>query len=284
MRKSLLAVFLFLTACAATPQTSAVVDLPATFSNGSVFVKVSVNGAPEVWMQLDNGTTPSAIDLDYARSLGLDLRPGAGSGTGIGSGTFSFYNTSAYLTAGAASRHIGFAAVALQGMAGPDGKPLAGVLGYSFLAGQIAVIDYPAQRLSFVASLPPCGCDIAMKLDTDIPAIPVSVAGHRLTALVDTGGAYDLLLAPRGVAAAALEAEADGARASSGYGYAGPQAVKVGQAPDVTVGEVTKPQPQALFATFGTSPLKAEAALGSEFLKAYRVTLNYRGHTVRIEP
>ncbi|MEI9905381.1 MAG: aspartyl protease family protein [Asticcacaulis sp.] len=275
---------LSLTACASEPLPVAEdVTLPATFRNGVVFIKTSVNGAAPVWMLLDNGTTPSAIDLDYAKSLGLMLKSGTGSGTGIGSAKFQFFNTSAEVAAGATDRRIAFSALKLTGITGPDGEPLAGVLGYSFVAGRIVVIDYPHSEVRFAAASAPCACDLAMTLDNDIPAIPVTVAGHKLAALVDTGGEYDLLLTPTAVRLAGLQAWAGKAHPATGSGYAGAQTVMVGSAPDVTVGTITKPGPQALYATFGTSPLTSPVALGVAFLKDYKVTLNYRARTVRFD-
>jgi hypothetical protein len=281
-----------LSACAATPPPqasqpaaqSADVELPAVFQDDLVYIRVSVNGAAPVWMDLDDGTSPSAIDLDYARSLGLRLKPGAGSATGIGSERIEFFNTSAELSAGASSRRIDFSASRLKGMTGPDGKPLAGVLGYSFLAGRILVIDYPNKKVAFAAGSKPCACDLPMGMDTNIPTVPVTIAGRRLTALIDSGGQYDLFATPAAVKAAGLETFVAQARPVTGYGYAGAQGVRVGRAPDVVVGSIRKTDPETVYGTFGTSPLKTEAALGARFLKAYRVTLNYRAHTVRLEP
>ncbi len=284
--KLALALCMALSACASAPAPApqADIELPAVFHDGLVYVQVSVDGAAAVWMDLDNGTSPSAIDLDYAQSLGLKLKPGAGSATGIGSERVEFFNTSAELAAGQASRRIDFSASRLKGMLGPDGKQLAGVLGYSFLAGRILVIDYPNQKVIFAAASKPCACDLPMGLDTNIATVPVTVAGHRMTALIDSGGLYTLLATPAAVKLAGLEADAGRGRPVTGYGYAGAQGVRIGRAPDVVVGSIRTDTPETVYSTFGTSPLKAEAALGAQFLKDYRVTLNYRARTVRLEP
>lgn len=284
MKRLALLFLIPLSACASAPAQPADIALPAVFRDGLVYIQVSVDGAPPVWMDLDDGTSPSAIDLDYARSLGLKLKPGAGSGTGIGTERVTFFNTSAELSTGGAVRRIDFSASRLKGMTGPDGKQLAGVLGYSFLAGKILVIDYPRQTVAFTASAPPCTCDLPMGLDTNIPTVPVTIAGHRMTALIDSGGMYDLLATPAAVKLAGLESYAGRGVPVTGYGYAGAQGVRIGRAPDVTVGSIVKTNPETVYGTFGTSPLKAEAALGARFLKDYRVTLNYRARTVRLEP
>ncbi len=286
MRKLIsLLVVLSLTGCASTPAAPmADTPLPATFKDGFAYLKVSVNGAPEVWMELDDGTSPSAIDLGYAKSLGLALKPGAGSGTGFGTQKISFFNTRATLAAGASTRTIDFSAAPLTGLTGPDGQPLMGVLGYSFLKDRIIVIDYPRGEVRFLAASPPCACDLPMGIDNDIPTVPLTIAGHRMTALVDSGGAYELLVTPAGVKAAGLEADAAQARPVTGYGYAGAQAVAIGTAPGFDVGTIARQNPSTVYATFGTAPLKTPAALGTWFLRNYKVTLNYRARTVRFEP
>ncbi len=278
-----LALFL-LSGCASAPAQQADISLPAVFHDGLVYIQVSVNGAAPVWMDLDDGTSPSAIDLDYATSLGLKLKPGVGSATGIGTERIEFFNTSADLSAGASSRRVEFSASRLKGMTGPDGKPLAGVLGYSFLEGRILVIDYPNQTVRFAAASKPCSCDLPMGLDTNIPTVPIAIAGHRMTALIDSGGQYDLFATPAAVRLAGLETYAAQAVPVTGYGYAGAQGVRIGRAPGVVAGGIRKDNPETVYGTFGTSPLKAEAALGARFLQNYRVTLNYRTRTVRLEP
>lgn len=265
------------------PARAAEVELPAAFRDGLVYLRVSVNGAEPVWMNLDNGTSPSAISLDYARSLGLRLDKAAGWGTGIGHKPVEFFNTQANVTAGTGMRRIDFAASRLDGMTGPDGKPLAGVLGHSFLAGRILVIDYPRNRVWFTSRLEPCGCDLPMGEDFNIPTVPVSVGGHRMTALIDSGGMYELLVTPAGVRKARLQAYAEAGKPRTSYGYAGAQTVRVGMAPDLVVGVIRRNKPSTVYGPFGTSPLKSQAALGAMFLKDYRVTLNYRARKVRLQ-
>lgn len=274
---------LFAVLCLTVPARAADVELPAAFRNGMVYLRVSVNGADPVWMNLDNGTSPSAIRLEYARSLGLKLKKAAGWGTGIGHQPVEFFNTEADLTAGQDTRHIDFAASRLDGMTGPDGKPLAGVLGHSFLKGRILVIDYPANRAWFADRVGPCGCDLPMGEDFNIPTVPVTIAGHRMKALIDSGGMYELLVTPAGVRTAGLQAHADAGHARTSYGYAGAQEVRVGTAPDITVGSIRRDRPLTVYGPFGNSPLKSQAALGALFLKDYRVTLNYRARKVRLE-
>ena len=263
------------------------VVLPSVFANGFVYVKVSVNGAPAVWMDIDDGTTPSAIDLDYAQKLGLELKATKRLSEGAGDAPTQVSTTHvAKLTSGAVSQSgVDFEATTLTGLKGPDGQPLAGILGYSFLKGRIVVLDYKAGEVDFLAqALPPCTCDLAMKLDDDVPAIEVTVAGHPVTALIDSGGEYNLFLTPKTAQSIGLGDAMAAATAATGYGYNGAQAVRVGTAPSLTVGTVTLIHPATMYSTFGNAPLKAGGALGNQFLMHYRVILNYPASTVRFEP
>lgn len=276
---------LVLSACASTPQPAADIVLPSAFRDGAVFVEVSVNGASPRWMGLDDGTSPSVLDLDYAKSLGLALKPGAGAGTGFGTQKIQFFNTTVDIASGGAVRnHVDFSAAPLTGMTGPDGQPLAGVVGYSLLKDRIVVIDYKANEVRFAAASAPCACDMAMGFDNDIPTVAMSVAGHGMTALIDTGGAYELLVTPKGVVTAGLQTYIDQAKPVTGYGYAGAQAVRIGTAPDMAVAGFTRANPVTVYSTFGTAPLRSQAAIGYQFLRNYKVTLNYRARTVRLEP
>lgn len=274
-----------LTAGTAVAAPPADIVLPSAFHDGMTYVQVSINGATPRWMGLDDGTSPSVLDLDYAKSLDLPLKPGAGSGTGFGTQKVLFFTTKADIAAGGSNRsHADFSAARLSGMIGPDGQQLAGVLGYSFLKDRILVIDYPRREIRFAASSRACTCDIPFRFDNDIPSIPVTVGGRRMTALIDSGGAYELLITPAGARSSGLQAWLDQATPHTGYGYAGAQSVLIGQAPDLTVGEFVVAMPQTVYSTFGTAPLKSQAALGVHFLEHYKVTLNYRAHTVRFEP
>ena len=292
MIKALPLVIVFLlTACATgpdspapEPRASGDMPLPAAFRDGAVFIQVSVNGNPPRWMGLDDGTSPSVLDLDYARSLGLGLKPGAGAGTGFGTQKIQFFNTKVDVATGAATRsHVDFSAAPLTGMTGPDGQPLAGIVGYSVLKDRILVIDYMAGTVSFVSESPRQDKDLAMAFDNDIPTVPITVGNQTLNALIDTGGNYELLITPKGVASLGLQAYADQAHPVTGYGYAGAQATRVGTSPAVSVAGLTSDQPMTVYSTFGTSPLKTPAAIGYQFLRHYRLTLNYRARTVRLE-
>ncbi len=263
--------------------------LPSAFSNGFVYVKVSINGAPAVWMDIDDGTSPSVIDFDYAQKLGLKLKDAGKLGEGVGNAPAQLFTTRvAKLTSGPVSQSdVEFEAAKLTvtGMTGPDGQPLAGIVGYSFLKGRVVVLDYKANEVDFLTQKPTaCICDLPMKLDNDVPAIEVSVAGHPVTALIDSGGQYNLLLTPATAQAIGVGDTMTAATPATGYGYNGAQNVRIGTAPSLAVGTISLANPATMYSTFGNAPLKAGGSLGVQFLRHYRVTLNYPASTVRFDP
>ncbi len=130
--------------------------LPAAFhidGQEDVFLKVSVNGAPQVWMALDTGTDPSEINLAYAQSLGLKLGPPVNTGAGVGGDGFAVQPVEiAHLQAGSEARdHVAFETTSLT-VPGPDGRPIAGMLGYT--AGPDFAIGQTIRRKPVVAYIP----------------------------------------------------------------------------------------------------------------------------------
>ncbi len=265
-----------------TPVVAA--PVPAVIRDGDVFVKVSLNGGAPVWMGLDSGAVPSIIDIDYARRASLDLKPQSESGKGFGSNEFQVFSTRANLTAGEERRdHMAFSAITFTPVNGPDGVPVAGYLGYSFLAGHIAVIDYAKGTLAFVDRLPACDCDIPVRFENNILVAPVMIGGKLMDALVDTGGVYELLVTPKAAGSLGLADAMAAAQPINGAGLTGPQAGRLGTSADLTIGRVKVTSPQTLYSTFGTAQFRAGAAIGKGLLRRYKVTLDYRHHAIRLE-
>ena len=260
--------------------------LPSAFSGGFAYIKVSINGAPAVWMNIDDGTTPSAIDIDYARSLGLTLKHTGKLGEGAGDSPAEVLRTrAATLATGSVSQaNIAFEATSLKAFKAPDGTPLEGILGYSFLKGRILVLDYKAGEVDLLTASKPAPGDLPFTYDDDVPSIAITVAGHPVTALIDSGGGYNLLLTPATATAIGLGDAMASGPTGTGYGYNGAQTMRGGTAPDLNVGTITLTNPATVFTTFGNAPLKAGGSLGNQFLMHYRVTLNYRTKTIRFEP
>ncbi|HEX4861580.1 MAG TPA: retropepsin-like aspartic protease [Rhizomicrobium sp.] len=139
-------------ACALTgaAAVAGALSVPFDFSRHAIGVTVVVKGKP-LYFLLDTGVNPSVIDLARAEALGLKLdRKAAGEGNGEGPGT------APEIPATIPSPEIGgrkFASVEalatdMSAMSAGYGRALDGVLGYSFLATNSVLIDYPSHKLT----------------------------------------------------------------------------------------------------------------------------------------
>lgn len=266
---------------------AAIAALPAVFQNGLVYVKVAINGGPDAWMDLDTGTSPSIVVPAYARAAGLRLTAKGKATEGFGSQKIETFTTSTAVlrTGHERPRAVEFESIELSGMKDPGAQPLSGLLGQSFLAGKIIVFDYQNQKL-FFRGTPEAngGTDVPMTLVGGMPFVRIALDGHEVSALVDTGGTYGLLVTPEGLKQTGLQRYLKLSRKVSTVGHGGEQAATVDKAPTLTLAGMVIPGLSAVYTSLGTTTIPAVASLGKDFLKHYRVTLNYAAGTARFEP
>lgn len=262
---------------APSPATS----LPAAFTDsGGLYVRASVDGAAERWFAVDTGTTPSVIDLGYARSLGLPLDGRRGRGLGAGPDRPSY--VSGRLTdLRIGTRH--FHQVLVQAFPfappGPDGQPIAGVLGSSLLGGRVWTIDYPAHRLLVDdESLADCAVCQPFDFRSGIPVVTVRLNGRATDAIIDTGGVYTLLVQPNAATRLGLASAMAAATPDTGWGYGGRAEFRSGAGPDLEVGPVRRAAVRTMFLAI---PVPIDAAIGTEFLHGVRMTIDYPARRVR---
>ncbi len=281
-----LALLLAASAAAAGPHAR---SLPSIFRDGNVLIEVSVNGHPAAWMLLDTGTTDSLIDASYAKSIGLALTPKATGTGGFGAEmTPTFATDQVRLQVGMEpEQRIFFESIRLDGMVGPGGAQLAGLLGHSFLDKHVLVIDYKAQEVYFDdATERTDPRDMAMALIEGVPLIQLSMANKTVNALIDTGGSYNVIITPATANTLGLAQWMAQTQAVATVGHGGQQHVVVGKAPPFSVGALAIHDEKAAYTTFGTATeaLGAGMSLGMHFLKKYKLTLNYLANTMRLEP
>lgn len=147
-----LAAALALLIFAAGPACAAPLSIPFDFSRGEVAVEVEVKGKP-LHMLIDTGVDPSMISLAQARALGLKIDAQGGEADGIGDGKGAAIFGSAIDDLSLSGRRFGrVEALALDTgpLSAQYGRPLDGVLGWSFLHDKAVLIDYPNHRLSLL--------------------------------------------------------------------------------------------------------------------------------------
>lgn len=130
--------------------SAAPLSIPFDSSRHAIGLDVGAKGQP-LYMLLDTGVDPSAIDLARAQKLGLKIDRGA---SGEASGEGNAKQAKVFPT-----RIDGFVisshpfpafdalAMDMSGLSARYGRKLDGVLGYSFLDGRIVMIDYENSRL-----------------------------------------------------------------------------------------------------------------------------------------
>ena len=227
-------------ALAAGPAFTAPLTAPFDFSHGEIGLSVSVGGAP-LYMILDTGVDPSVIDIARAGTLGLKVERGAGgeaSGEGDDKQSKVYPATLSGLTIGGRA-FPAFDALAfdMAPLSKQYGRPLDGVVGYSFLTDKIVLIDYPAQTVGIldqpIDALPAVrACRMRWSIplksfkDDSIPLIPAFRLGAATAPIsLDTGsnggialyqGALDL----PGVRAALVETGEKDYHGARGTGHA----------------------------------------------------------------
>src|SRR5438132_10561897 len=132
------------------------IEVPFELVRDQIVVQAKIGGKGPFNLLLDTDTDPSAIDLATARELGLNLGskgyPASGGGTDANS---TFLTKLAVIELGNMSvKNVTAGAIDLTKLGAKLGRPIHGVLGYSFLKDRIVQIDYPAHLVRFYESTP----------------------------------------------------------------------------------------------------------------------------------
>ncbi len=174
--------------------------MPFDFSRSALAIDVTVHGTP-LHVLLDTGVDPSVVDAGRVQALGLAADrsdSGEASGFGDGKGAQVFPAPIEGLAIG--DRHFArFDAVAtdMAAISAGYGRKLDAVLGYSFLADKIVLIDYPASKLAILGAASQSamwtrGCakrwQIPLKTYDSFPLIPAFRFGRATGPVtIDTG-------------------------------------------------------------------------------------------------
>lgn len=279
----------------ATQASAESLTVPFDYGHTAIGLDVTIKGTP-LHMLLDTGVDPSAIDTVRAEALGLKIdRAGSGEATGEGDAKEAriFPATIEGLAiAGRAFAPIDAAALNMGTLSAQYGRPLDGVLGYSFLADKIVLIDYTRRTLGILdrpadawPSVQSCRKHWSVALeafgDDNIPKLPdfrLSKASGPIS--LDTGSnggiaLYQPALDLPGVRAALVE---KGEIAFAGARGTGKTKTYVLNAP-VGFGPFTLPAGQAVTLRDAQQSTDARVAnMGNKLFAAMKLKmlLNYR--------
>ncbi len=224
----------------ATGASAAPLTVPFDYSQSAIGLDVTIKGTP-LHMILDTGVDPSAVDSARATALKLPVDKGnGGEATGEGDAKQAqIYpaTITGLVIAGRAFPDFDAASMNMAGLSKRYGRTLDGILGYSFLNGQVVLIDYPRHELSLLdqpadawAAVKTCSKRWTVPLkqlpDDNIPVIDDFRLGDaRISITLDTGSNRGIALSPSalelpGVKAALVEkgeSATTGARGDTKY-------------------------------------------------------------------
>ena len=271
-----------------------VAEVPFEFLRNQIFVQVKIAGKGPFNMLFDTDTDPSAIDLATARELGLKLGSKGYQGTGGGTETNLVYPTKIPMVGlgSVTAKEVFAAAINLTKLSSKLGKPIHGVLGYSFLKDRIFQIDYAALRIRFYAETPYPGIQnspstinrtvVHFRYENEVQVDSVFVNGQKVRATLDTGGSNTFALTPEGITTLGLGEDARNAKAELSAGYNGEFESKTGTLESVRIGSLSVDSPAVSFWSAGTGhdKKKYQLSIGNGFFKNYLVTFDFRSKIV----
>jgi predicted aspartyl protease len=267
-------------------------DVPTVDGCPIPAVEASINGGPPVLLLLDTGTDPSAVDVAWAKQIGLPLKHvDDGQVTGAGEDKVEAVETDLpFLRVGRVEQaHVYAAALDLSRIAQRLKTDVRGVLGYSYLDGRIVQFDFPGKRVRFYASSDDwrrsgqyrTGKHVTMPFELGKecrrPIVTASVNGHACRAVLDTGASRPFG-SPQSLASQVGIAPVEGGPEGKALGYLGTAAFRNGKADDVHVGPLTS---HNVSVWIDPSAHAGEILnVGVGFMRNYTVTFDYQHHVV----
>lgn len=291
---------LVLFGASAFPQTGkAPIEVPFEFVANQIIVQAKIGGKGPFNMLIDTDTDPSAIDSATAKELGLDV--GAKGSVATGGGTEKNVVYPARLptveVGALTARDVGAATIDLKQLSDRIGKPIQGVLGFSFLKDRIIQIDYPNLKIRFFTESPYPRISLApntvntiafpfRREDGDVIIDSVFINNEKMRATLDTGSSSSFTLTPEAVAILRLDEQADdGGKASTSVGYNGEFANKSGLLKSVRLGRFALESVPATFWLPNTGHDKKtyQINIGNAFFEDFILTFDFRGKMVVFE-
>ena len=274
------------------------VEVPFEFVHNQIVVQVKIAGKGPFNMLVDTNTDPSGIDEKTARELGLSIGSNGAAASGSGTEVHSTYPT-VFPTVELGSitaKQVPATTIDMSKTSARLERPIAGVLGYSFLKDRIIQIDYGNLKLRFFAESPYPRIQLApntvntiamnfRREEGDVIVDSVFVNNEKMRATLDTGSSGSFSLTPEAVALLGLDDDAaegkSEASAGSGRNYQG----RNGILKSIRMGRYSAEGVQASFflPKTGNDNRPWQVNIGNAFFQDFVMTFDFKNKIVVFE-
>jgi predicted aspartyl protease len=274
------------------------VEVPFEFVHNQIVVDVKINGKGPFKMLLDTDTDPSAIDLEAARELGLDVGQKEYQTTGGGTDANVSHLTTLNLVevGNTSAQKVVAAALDLSKLAKQMDGPVRGVLGYSFLKDRIVQIDYANTKVRFFSASPYPRIDLTPNT-VNVIALPfrreegevivdsVFINNEKMRATLDTGSSHAFSLTPEAIAVLGLDEQVAAASADKSVGYNGEYESRSGVLKSVRLGRYSAESVPAQFwlPNTGHDKKRFQVNIGNAFFQDFLMTFDFKARIVVFE-
>ncbi len=286
-RSAALAAWLSL-ACGHRPTSAPlvpVVAVPFDAYGGAIYVPAVING-DSVWLMLDTGLSRTGLDLDWARTVGIEPVPASSTAVvdtiRLGELTLANHRVALY---------------PLHGLSEASGRLEVGLVGHDVLQHYAVEIDYRQRRVRLFDAARyhyrGAGTTVRFTADADLPLLraQVKVRGRRAIParlLLDTGASgLCLILTTPFAEQHGLGSVAPAIQAPIGTGLVGELHGTIVRLQEVRLGGLTVPSP-----TTGLggeykgflSRTDIDGVIGNSVFEGTRLIVDYVGRRAIVEP
>ncbi len=271
------------------------VEVPFEFVHNQIVVQAKIAGKGPFNMLVDTNTDPSAIDEKTARELGLSIGSSGAPASGSGAEVRTTYPTMfpTVELGSITAKQVPATTIDMSKISARIDRPIAGVLGFSFLKDRIIQIDYGNLKLRFFAESPYPRIQLApntvntiamnfRREEGDVIVDSVFVNNEKMRATLDTGSSGSFSLTPEAVALLGLDDDAaEGKSEASAGDYEG----KNGILKSIRMGRYAAEGVQASFFApkTGHDNRPWQVNIGNAFFQDFVMTFDFKDKIVVFE-
>jgi predicted aspartyl protease len=297
VRRSAVVAALLLLACTSSRPPRVAIEIPFQLTQNHVYVPATIGNHPPSWFLLDTGAQMTALAQTTADALGL-VGHGKGRARGAGAGvveTTVLHDVDVEL-AGTPIHLPLLPGIPLTPLSLSEGRAIEGILGTTVIRELAIEIDYERLRLRLhdpsAYAAPPGAVAVPVTFYRDRPVVAaeLTLADGRtlpMRMLVDTGARGILVNTPFAERHRIYDAIAPTIASPFGVGIGGTTQQRVGRARRFTLAGFTFEAPIVNAAedrAGATASAEIDGLIGSEVLRRFTLTLDYRHRRLLFAP